>query len=517
MTRVRLSLVLGGVVALSLLVRLPFLSVPLTTDEAGYAYVAHWLDRGLALYRDLWFDRPQGIFLVYGAILRVFGGSTEAIRLGAAAYNALTVVLLYFLGRSWFGRRAGLAAAAIFAGASASPVIEGFTANGELFMNLPVVVCLLLASHRRRFAAGAVMALAATIKPTALPTCALALLALLLFQCQDTEGMTWRAPAPRAGVRLRAIWAWLRPLRTGGAWLVAGFGAGILPFVAHGIATDADTYWYSVVGFRVQAHSAFSVGLAVVTDLWQTAPTVRAAVFPVWLLAAAALARGGWRTRGAGLSLALLAGAALGAAAGGYWYWHYYVGILPAACLLAGAGSVRVYDVAAAVRAWHRPLPVPLTRAGRAVAATGMAAGALAAVVLNVRVVGATPEQTSWNLYQRPAYLASRKIADYIRRHTTPDDAIYATFAEADLYYLSGRRCAGRHLYWTEINRVPGAFETVLATLDDPRRRPKYIVEIDRELEVPGRALPFWRRVHELYREDTKIGPYTLYRLTDAG
>jgi cytochrome c553 len=34
---------------LSIALRLPFLSVPLITDEACYAYTAHWMARGLAL------------------------------------------------------------------------------------------------------------------------------------------------------------------------------------------------------------------------------------------------------------------------------------------------------------------------------------------------------------------------------------------------------------------------------------------------------------------------------------
>ena len=32
---------MAGAALLSVLLRLPFLSVPLTADEAGYAYVAH--------------------------------------------------------------------------------------------------------------------------------------------------------------------------------------------------------------------------------------------------------------------------------------------------------------------------------------------------------------------------------------------------------------------------------------------------------------------------------------------
>src|SRR5919198_595110 len=110
----RPALALAIVGAVSLGVRLPFLSVPLITDEGGYAYTAHWLARGLTLYRDLWFDRPQGIFLVYGGLMRLFGESTPALRLGAALWNGLSVVALFALGRRLFGDLSGLAAAGLF-------------------------------------------------------------------------------------------------------------------------------------------------------------------------------------------------------------------------------------------------------------------------------------------------------------------------------------------------------------------------------------------------------------------
>jgi hypothetical protein len=201
------------------------------------------------------------------------------------------------------------------------------------------------------------------------------------------------------------------------------------------------------------------------------------------------------------VSLALLAGSCIGAAAGGYWYWHYYLGLLPGACLLAGEALARLASA---------------TRPNR-LAVTGLLVTGVAALAFNARLVGDSPAQTSWNLYRRPAYLASREIAAYLRSHTHERDRIYATFAQADLYHLAGRRSIGRQLYWTEINRVPGAYERLLHVLDDPRQRPVYVVEIDRELEKPGRAAAFWSRIEEFYRREAVIRGFTLYRLrTDA-
>jgi 4-amino-4-deoxy-L-arabinose transferase-like glycosyltransferase len=500
-----LTVAAAALSGISIALRLPFLSVPLITDEGGYAYTAHWMQRGLLLYRDLWFDRPQGIFLLYAAILRLLGESVEAIRLGAALYNAASVVLLYLLGRRLFGRAAGLAAAGLFAAASASPVVEGFTANGELFMNLPVIACLLLAARRRWLLAGIVCALAAVVKPTAVASAAPALVALAwgVNEERRTKNEERRTKNEERrtngeGTEHSSFVFRLSSLALGGL-------VGLAPFVAHGIATDPAGYWYAVAGFRVESHSAFSVGEAVVLEFLQTAPSVLVALLPLWLLAGAAIVgeRRRRAARGTLVSAALLAGSFAGAAAGGYWYWHYYLGLLPGACLLGGEALARLVEAA------RRGLLGP----SGGWAAAGLAVASVVALAFNLRLVGSTPEQTSWNLYHRPAYLAGQEIARYLRAHTGEHDRIYATFAQADLYYLTGRRCAGRQLYWTEINRVPGAFEHVLRTLDDPAQRPVYIVEFDRELEQPGRASAFWTRVEQLYRREAVIQGFTLYRL----
>jgi hypothetical protein len=520
-----LAISLALAAAVSLALRLPFLSVPLITDEGGYAYVAYWLARGQALYRDLWFDRPQGIFLIYGAILRLFGESTEAIRLAAGLYNAGTTVLLGLLGARLFGPLAGAGAAGVFAVASASPVIEGFTANGEVFMNLPVVLCVLLAVQRRPFLAGVVLALATAIKPTALPAAGPALLVALW---NPPGGAPTRAPLPSrpAGStppRLPSL-----------ARAALGAVLGFAPFLLHGLATDPSGYLYAVVGFRVQAHSAFSVGLPFAGELGQTAPTVLAALLPVWLLAFFALRGGSWKTPGGAaggagpqaggpggavggagpqaggpggrVALAFLLGALAGAAAGGYWYWHYYAGLVSPAALLAGAGLARLLAPA--------PSAAPVTRAD-AVFPLALGASLAVALFFNARLVGASPEETSWRIYRRPAYLASREIAGYVADRTAAQDTIYAAFAQADLYYHSRRRSAGSYLYWTEINRVPGALEALLETLDDPLRRPRYVIRIDQELETPGQAGPFWSRVEHLYHPETAIEGFQLYRSRD--
>src|SRR5207253_4920056 len=83
-------------VCLAFLVRLPFFGTPLTADEGGYAEAARLWERGDTLYRDIWVDRPQGLVLVFRAVLHL-GGSPNVIRGVAALVAALSVLATVLL------------------------------------------------------------------------------------------------------------------------------------------------------------------------------------------------------------------------------------------------------------------------------------------------------------------------------------------------------------------------------------------------------------------------------------
>lgn len=177
-----------GLMAFSIFLRAPFFSVPMISDEGGYAYVAHFWSGDIQLYRDIPYDRPQAIFLIYKLFLFIFGGSVEAIRLAAALYNALTVAALFFFTRQVFSQRAAWLSALVYATFSASPRIEGFTANTELFTLLPLVVAAHLTWREKWLAAGLVSGIAFLIKPAALSGLLLTLVWTLVVKA------SWRAP-----------------------------------------------------------------------------------------------------------------------------------------------------------------------------------------------------------------------------------------------------------------------------------------------------------------------------------
>src|ERR1700690_1631960 len=59
--------------ALVTLRALPNIRFPLERDSATYCLVAQGMLHGLRLYRDLWDNKPPGIFYIYVPIVKLFG------------------------------------------------------------------------------------------------------------------------------------------------------------------------------------------------------------------------------------------------------------------------------------------------------------------------------------------------------------------------------------------------------------------------------------------------------------
>ena len=84
--------------------RLPFLGLPLTADEGGYAEIARLWEHGTASTAELFVDRPQGLLLVYRVLLDLGADSTVALRAAAAGVGVATVLALAFFAARVGGR-----------------------------------------------------------------------------------------------------------------------------------------------------------------------------------------------------------------------------------------------------------------------------------------------------------------------------------------------------------------------------------------------------------------------------
>ena len=134
--------VLFACVAMTLLLRLAVVGVPLTIDEAGYAYVAsQWADASGSLYGNQWVDRPPLLFALF-ALVEPFGAL--GVRLLGCVAAVVVVLACAGAARTIAGARAGRWAGIVGAVLASSPLVQGHVVNAELPAIAFVCVAVLL-------------------------------------------------------------------------------------------------------------------------------------------------------------------------------------------------------------------------------------------------------------------------------------------------------------------------------------------------------------------------------------
>ena len=443
---------LGGCVLLALVLRAPYLTVPLGLDEGGVAYIAgHWPGGHGSLYGSYWLDRPP---LLVGLFkLAVVGGPLGVRVLGALAAVALVAVIAS-LGRAVAGPRAGRIAGLLAALLTGSVAIGAVFTPGELLAAVPStasVWCLVLAHRRRasRFlvAAGALAVGAALIKQSSLDAGGAGAAFLVVSGFAERHARLQRALAYAAGaaVPLGALVAWqaLAPLPDGG-------------------------FAYALIGFRLDAlHTLAGSDIPLQVRLQGL---VLPALGSGLVLAVGGAVAGLRRLRGdrvlfATLS-AWLAAATIGVLGGGSYWPHYLIELVPVSCVAAAI-------VIAGARARTR---VALLSACTAISLLAALGGAV-------------------YLAARPPHRPELAVAHYVRDHARPGDTQYVMYARANVVYYAGLPHPYPYLWSLMVRVRPGAVERLQRLLSSSRR-PTWLVgwhapgswELDPDREL-GRAL----------------------------
>jgi hypothetical protein len=326
-------------VAGNALLRLPsFFRTVLDWDESLYALMARQWLAGHLPYTTIWDNKPVGIYAIFALFEAVFGNPVIAMRAATVmCVSCLCVViwrlahvLLVSLNDRAAGRLAWLAVLSFMLGALSN---DGLSANTELFMEGFSAAALLAAIDpvfcaarpiRRAACVGLLFSLACMIKYVAVfeaPAAAFALLAM----APDGPGPGWRA----AAVRCAAAAA--------GALLVPG-----LTIAAYAAAGQLPLWWACAIASNVTRVAApFSVAQLhavafIILPRW--APAVIAGCVLIITSPFEALGlfrrRPGGQARRPHVLLALwLLGGGLGAASAKTFYDHYFLQILPPACL----------------------------------------------------------------------------------------------------------------------------------------------------------------------------------------
>jgi len=233
---------LAGALTVVLFLAIPNLSFPLGRDQATYCLIGEYLLRGRILYRDLWDNKPPGIFYIYALIVKVFGSVIWSVGVVDVLWLLAMSGCIFRFARKYLGVPAASLAVVLNA---AFHCTGGYihAAQPETFLMLFLFLAFFLLDTRnskfenrnsksgefpfsifdfRCFAAGLVLGAAFWMKYNAL-----VFLPLLMFlPCLDAR------PLDEGSVRLRLTIPWRRWF-TRMAALGAGFSAAVLVVLAH--------------------------------------------------------------------------------------------------------------------------------------------------------------------------------------------------------------------------------------------------------------------------------------------
>ena len=411
-------------------IRIRLLDMPLERDEGEYAYAGQLMLQGIPPYKLAYNMKLPGTYAAYAVIIAVFGQTIRGIHLGLVVVNAATILLIYSLGRTLFGRVCGLVAAATFAVLSLSPSVLGLAAHATHFVTL--------------FGLAGLLALLRSDKTDRV---------IWFFVSGLLFGVAFvmKQPGVFLGIfgGLFVIWhEWHRRPRdvtASGKRIVTFCVGAVLPFaitciiLAAAGVFDAFRFWtFSYAREYVSAPSLWQGWLGfkqTAIGLWKAAPGI-------WLLIPVATVAGllskSHRTSTL-VSLLIFIACLATVVPGFYFREHYFITVLPAVGLLLGAGMQTLCDRIGEQR--RSSLWIG------AAAAVFIAACTQVIVQRSALFFTLSPTEASREVYKSNPFPESVEIGNYIREHSNSDARIAVIGSEPQIYFYSQRHSATGFIY----------------------------------------------------------------------
>ena len=410
-----------------LTIRIRLLGIPLERDEGEYAYAGQLILQGIPPYKLAYNMKFPGIYAAYAVIMSIFGQTIAGIHIGLLLVNAATIALIFFLGRRLINTTTGIIAAASYAILSLSPFVLGFAAHASHFVMFPVLggtLLLLNQSGRRRlgrlFTSGLLFGVALLMKQPAASFVVFAVIYLLWKQLQERR--------------------WLADCAVSTLIFICG---AILPFLISCLLLWRvgvfNQFWFWTIDYAREYGSLMPLS-QVPLFFSQRIREVIGATWPVWILGGIGAVAGLWIQRMRASTVFLLGFlffSALALSAGFYFRHHYFIFILPAVSLLAGAAIEASSDV----------LPgraIPLLFVPLVIVATSLA---LPIISYKQLFFGVSPIEASRMIYSESPFPEAIRIGDYLREHTNAGDTIAVLGSEPEIYFYSHRHSATGYIY----------------------------------------------------------------------
>jgi len=423
------------VFSLVIAIRIRLLEIPLERDEGEYAYAGQLILQGIPPYKLAYNMKFPGTYAAYALIMSIFGQSIQAIHIGLLLINVATIALIFLVGRRLINTMAGVTAAASYAVLSVSPSVLGLAAHATNFVILPVLggILLLLKEQRvtalepsqpnqlvRLFASGLLFGIGALMKQPG-----------LLFIPFGVIYIVWNDLNRRLSLNrmlLRIL------IFVTGAAVPLGVTSLILWY-----AGVFDKFWFWTINYAWQYGSLLSLSQAP-QMFFSSANEVVLTGWPVWILAGIGALMGLWdQRRRAGILflMGFLLFSALAVCPGFYFRTHYFILILPAVSLLAGAAISKLTEILEGRIILIRFVPLFVFAVALSVP-----------ILLDKKIFfEVSPNQACGLIYPDNPFLESVRIGTYMREHTEPVDTIAVVGSEPEIYFYSHRHSATGYIY----------------------------------------------------------------------
>jgi Dolichyl-phosphate-mannose-protein mannosyltransferase len=448
-------------------IRIRLLGIPLERDEGEYAYAGQLILQGIPPYKLAYNMKFPGTYAAYALIMSIFGQTIHAIHLGLLLVNLATIALIFLVGRRLINAIAGITASASYAVLSVSPSVLGLAAHATNFVVLPVLGGIILILKQRvtaseppkgtqlvqLFTSGLLFGIAVLMKQPA-----------LLFIPFGAIYIIWTDLNRRLSLNrilLRIVIFVTGAVVPLGLTCLILWHAGVL-----------DKFWFWTINYAWQYGSL--VPLRAAPRIFSlSANEVAFTGWPVWILAGIGVLTGIWDQRMRASTLFLvgfLFFSALALCPGFYFRTHYFVLVLPAITLLAGAAISKLVGLVADRTIVIKLVPLLL-----------FAAALILPILLDKRIFfKVSPNHACGLIYPENPFLESVRIGTYMRGHTEPGDTIAVLGSEPEIYFYSHRHSATGYIYTYGLMEAQKYAQQMQQEMihEIEGARPKYLISV---------------------------------------
>lgn len=485
-----------GIILLTLVTRLPILLHPFPIDdEAGYSLIANEIVDGGHPYIDAVDRKPPLLYWTYAAVFEVAGKyNWMALHVVSLIWTLATMAGLYVIGKQLFDRETGIVAALLYSVFQPWVSYKNLAFNGEMVMNLAVVwawaIGLRRSASRLRpelLLAGALLCAGFLLKqPAAIAAVPLGIY-LLLPSYRANRDLTVTNSIIQAAILTLGFFITL------GSVAIVLWKQGILHEAFYWTIADHDiphVFWR-----KAFVNSLIFVGVCL--------PLIIGAIMScrdknaIWV----------GRTAERIALLGLLAASMIGAAAGGRFYEHYYIQLIPSLALLAAPYYAQLWTEKMSPPHWV--LRPSITYAW-----------------LAFTIVAFSISHWLGLAAQRKPLETER----YLLKHSAPNDRIFVWGHKTRIYLNARRRPACRYIltfpltgsvfggplpgFNTRSRILPGAWPTLQH--DFEKHPPAYIVDLYSQPGAlyPVRDFPILAKLlNEQYQPVARTAEGVIYRI----